>query len=69
MLFGENNGVVNCDAGVTELLNWIINMICDGNIMAATVDIGGGVKAKVSITKKGNIKIERKKTDTNTYEA
>lgn len=69
MLFGENNGVVTCNAAVLELLHSIINPVCEGNIAAATVDIGNGVKAKINITNKGNIKVGRTKTDTSTYEA
>lgn len=69
MLFGENNGVVTCDVATLELLHGIINPVCEGNIAAATVDIGNGVKAKINITNKGNIKVGRTKTDTSIYEA
>lgn len=69
MLFGESNGVVTCNVAVLELLHSIINPVCEGNIAAATVDIGNGVKAKINITNKGNIKVGRTKTDTSTYEA
>lgn len=43
--------------------------ICEGFITAITVDIGNGVKGKINITSKGNVKVARTKTDTSTYEA
>lgn len=69
MLFGKNNGVVSCDETVLELFNNIAGEICEGRIEAATIKMGDGVKAKISIASQGNIKIGRTKTDTSTYEA
>lgn len=69
MLFGKDNNVVATEDAVLALLHSVIDPICEGHIAAATVDIGNGVKAKISITAKGNIKVGRTKTDTSTYEA
>lgn len=69
MLFGKDNNVVATEDAVLNLLHSVIDPICERHIAAATVDIGNGVKAKISITAKGNIKVGRTKTDTSTYEA
>ena len=69
MLFGEGNNIVAVENAVLELLHNVIDPICEGHIAAVTVDIGNGVKAKINITAKGNIKVGRTKTDTSTYEA
>lgn len=69
MLFGEGNNIVAVENVVLELLHNVIDPICEGHIAAVTVDIGNGVKAKININAKGNIKVGRTKTDTSTYEA
>ena len=69
LLFGENNGVVATRDTALELLHNTIDPICEGVIAGVTIDMGNGVKAKINITSKGNIKVGRTKTDTSTYEA
>lgn len=49
------------------LLN-ILERVAEEQINSATVDIGNGVKAKISNTAKGSIKVERTRTEKTTQE-
>lgn len=69
LLFGENNTTVIVPDAAVDLLHKAVYPICKGFITAITVDIGNGVKGKINITSKGNVKVARTKTDTSTYEA
>lgn len=51
------------------LLKTTADMIVEDQISAATIDIGEGLKAKLSITTKGTIKVERTKTEKSAQEA
>lgn len=52
-----------------DLLHKTVYPICEGFIQSATVDMGNGIKGKISITTKGIVKVTRTKTNTSTYEA
>jgi hypothetical protein len=51
------------DPEVEELLIIIGNMIAERGIRSATIEIKGGLKAKIGITMKGLIKVERTETE------
>lgn len=69
LLFGENNTTVIVPDAAVDLLHKTVYPICEGFIQSATVDMGNGIKGKISITTKGIIKVTRTKTNTSTYEA
>lgn len=69
LLFGKDNKSVTVPDEAVDLLHKAIYPICEGFIQSITVDIGNGVRGKINITSKGNIKVARTKTDTSTYEA
>lgn len=54
---------------VKKLLIDIAYMVVEGDINSGTIDIGNGIKAKISMTAKGYVKVERTKTEKTTQEA
>lgn len=69
LLFEENNTTVIVPDAAVDLLHKTVYPICEGFIQSATVDMGNGIKGKISITTKGIVKVTRTKTNTSTYEA
>ena len=69
VLFGPDNGAVHVPEAVTDLLHESVYPICERYVQNITVDMGNGIKAKISMTNGGIIKVVRAKTDTSTYEA
>lgn len=69
LLFGKDNKSVMVPDAAVILLHKAVNPVCEGFIQSITVDIGNGVKGKISLTSKGIVKVVRTKTDTSTYEA
>ena len=69
LLFGKDNKSVTVPCEAVDLLRKAIYPVCEGSIQSITVDIGNGIKGKINITSKGNIKVARTKTDTSVYEA
>ena len=67
-LFGEDNGEVTVSAKVVNILYEAVIPICEELAAAVSIDVGNGVKAKISMTQKGTIKVTRTKTNSNTYE-
>lgn len=72
-LFGAKNETDNNPIAVPDevisLLHEVVSPVCENLIASITVDAGNGIKAKISKTQKGNIKVMRTKTDASTYEA
>ena len=68
MLFGEGADVAVA-AAAADLLHKAVGPICDQRIASISIDAGNGIKGRISMTAKGNIRVVRTKTDTNTYEA
>ena len=52
-----------------ELLAEIADQVVEDKIQSGTIDIGGGLKAKIGITAKGAVKVERSKTEKESKEA
>lgn len=48
---------------VIGLLNIIADMVIEDRLNSGTLDIGDGIKAKISLTAKGTVKVERTKTE------
>lgn len=67
-LFGEGNKDVQVPAKTVNALRDFAFLISEKLAAAVSVDIGNGVKAKITKTPKGDIKVMRTKTDTKTYE-
>lgn len=61
LLFGENNTTVIVPDAAVDLLHKTVYPICEGFIQSATVDMGNGIKGKISITTKGIVKVTRTK--------
>lgn len=59
--FGEVSTTI-VDQEVRDTMETIVDLICNDRMQSATLDIGKGLKAKISITGKGVIKVERTKT-------
>lgn len=69
LLFGKENKSVTVPDAAVDLLHKAVYPICEGFIQSITVDVGNGIKGKISVTSKGIVKVARTKTDTSTYEA
>lgn len=67
--FGQQAEENETEPPVIELLETVADMVVEDRISSATIDIGDGLKAKISITSKGYIKVERTKTEKTTQEA
>lgn len=51
------------DEEVTELLITIADMVIENELNSGMLDIGDGIKAKIALTAKETVKIERTKTE------
>lgn len=69
LLFGKDNKSVTVPDAAVDLLHKAVYPICEGFIQSIAIDIGNGVKGKINVTSKGNVKVARIKTNTSTYEA
>ncbi|RGU89815.1 hypothetical protein DWW31_18360 [Clostridium sp. AF15-17LB] len=67
--FGQQAEENETEPPVIGLLETVADMVVEDRISSATIDIGDGLKAKISITSKGYIKVERTKTEKTTQEA
>lgn len=67
--FGTAAGGDRVEDPVKQLLFEIADMAIEEVINSATVDIGGGVKAKIAVTAKGTVKVEKTKTEKKAQEA
>lgn len=52
-----------------ELLKTAVELIEEDQIDSLTLDVGNGLKGKISMTSKGNIKVEKTETRKETQEA
>lgn len=66
--FGED-AEIHVDETVTDLLKAIVDNIVELRIASGTIDIGNGLKAKIGMTGKGAVKVERAKTEKVVQEA
>lgn len=57
------------DEPIRKLLKYIVELLVEEKLDSASLDIGNGLKAKLSITSKGYIKVERQKTEKAIQEA
>lgn len=57
------------DETTMDLLSAVTDQVVEDKIQAGTIDIGGGLKAKISTTAKGTIKVEKVKTEKEKREA
>lgn len=64
---GEIEGGVEQE--VIDLMTGIVDRILGGEMTGATLDLGDGLKVKITITAKGAIKIERSETKKRSREA
>lgn len=69
LLFGKDNKSVTVPDAAVDLLHKAVYPICEGLIKSIAIEIGNGVKGKINVTSKGNVKVARIKTNTSTYEA
>ena len=67
--FGQQADTEEADEPIRNLLKHIAELIVEEKLDSASLDIGNGLKAKLSITSKGYIKVERKKTEKAVQEA
>ena len=71
---GSNRGAVRGKAEkkvgeeVVELLNDIADAVIEGKINSGMLDIGNGMKAKIAVTAKGLVKVEKTVTEKGTKE-
>lgn len=69
MLFGAGNKEDGINNEVIAMLHEAAHLVYGGAMQSITVDIGNGIKGKISMTQKGNIKVVRTRTSTKAYEA
>lgn len=62
----EENRVEEC---IIELLEMAAEQIVEDRIASVTMDFGNGLKAKLAITGKGLVKVERTRTEKAAQEA
>lgn len=67
--FGQQADTKETDESIRKLLKHIVDLIVEEKLDSASLDIGNGLKAKLSITSKGYIKVERQKTEKAVQEA
>ena len=67
-LFGKGNAFETVPENVEQLMHEIVEVIGDLEIQGATVKIGNGTKAEISMTAKDKIKVTRIKTEKSAYE-
>ncbi len=58
-VFGTGAGEKALDIEIVESLYLFVDMLAARKLQAVTMDLGGGLKAAVARTAKGNIKVER----------
>lgn len=61
-MFGAGAREKQIDTTITQNLISFVDIIADKKMQSVTVDIGHGLKAKVSRMAKGSIKVERTET-------
>ena len=66
---GQQADTEEADEPIRNLLKHIAELIVEEKLDSASLDIGNGLKAKLSITSKGYIKVERQKTEKAVQEA
>lgn len=67
-LFGEGNKFETVPERAEQLMHEIVEVIGDLEIQGATIKIGNGTKAEISMTTKDKIKVTRTKTEKSAYE-
>lgn len=67
--FGDKAGENQITEEIIEILKQTVELILLNKITSTTIDIGKGLKAKISLTAKGAIKVERTRTTKATEEA
>lgn len=68
-LFVETLDNEPLDQAAVNLLHEAADIVADGKIKSFNLDNGNGCKAKINITAKGNIKVERTDTEKQAEEA
>ena len=63
----QETGIIR--EGTMELLAEIADQVVEDKIQSGTIEIGEGLKAKISMTAKGAVKVERSKTEKEIKEA
>lgn len=63
----QETGIIR--EGTMELLAEIADQVVEDKTQSGTIDIGGGLKAKIGMTAKGAVKVERSKTEKESKEA
>lgn len=63
----QETGIIR--EGTMELLAEIADQVVEDKIRSGTIEIGEGLKAKISMTAKGAVKVERSKTEKESKEA
>lgn len=63
----QETGIIR--EGTMELLAEIADQVVEDKIQSGTIEIGEGLKAKISMTAKGAVKVERSKTEKESKEA
>lgn len=63
----QETGIIR--EGTMELLAEIADQVVEAKIQSGTIEIGEGLKAKISMTAKGAVKVERSKTEKESKEA
>lgn len=61
-LFGNKAAEKEVDQSIVETLHAAVEMLIKYTINSISIDIGHGIKAKLSMTAKGLIKVERNET-------
>lgn len=67
-LFGKENKTIVVPDKAVELLHNAVCPVCDELLVSVAVDIGHGIKGRISITPKGIVKVARTITNVSTYE-
>ena len=67
--FGPYQGTGIIREGTMELLAEIVDQVVEDKIQSGTIEIGEGLKAKISMTAKRAVKVERSKTEKESKEA
>ena len=62
----EKQGAIT--ENITSLIHKIVDLILNEELKTASLDIGQGIKAKIGINSKGNVKIEKSITEKNSEE-
>lgn len=65
--FGEKSAFPQ-PQGILVIMQFIIIRLMEGQVEKATIDLGNSLKAKLSVTSKGFIKVEREKKEQTSQE-